>query len=444
MAALGRNLTPAQAEAAQPPPAALARLQRLVQEAPALRQREADATQRGDVAGRALAEFRAAVEMLPAAQDVALLRQVATDLRRQGDLAASLADRGRAEVRARQRLADALTALPAWSGDAAALEAAPIPAEATIRRFRSQLAEAEAAVLHADDAVVRAVAAIDEIERTISALQGGELLPTRDAIVDLRGRRDAAWRHLRDAHLAAGLPAPAALPEAFEALLQAADAASDRRQDAGERVVKLEAAQAEAAARREAHAGAATQAAAKHAALDAAGQTWRQAWQPAGMLPLSPEEMLDWTAKRTQALDLRTGALDAQAATEAARQSVRCGPRPAGWRAGGVGRRAAGPAARPGRAAIAAADAAARLRERAEDKLRTAAADHVQKAAEAAAAEKAKATWQADWEARLAAIGLGARHAAGCGRRGGRALAHGARAGEHVAESAKQDRGHRA
>ena len=329
------------------------------------------------------------------------------------ELAAARADRDARQAEA-VRL---LSRLPLWTGTLDALEASPAP-------LPSDITQAAEALGGTGVAATEAARKLDELDRKLEAcaarLAAAERagpVPTAEAIATLRERRDRAWRLIRRHFVEAGpapsatewlgdqFDAPAALPALLDTLLREADALSDRRTTEAVRVQEWESAAADQVLLTAMRTGLAAQSQAAADVLIRAEDRWRRLWQPAGIVPLDPAAMRDWSRARDAIL----------AAAQAARDAAR--------RHDGIAARHAAALARlrphvaDGQDDVAALRQTASLRLRALDAAAKAHADGTDASrrahqavrdaqADLAALDDGLDTWRAQWFAIAARLGL--------------------------------------
>jgi len=189
----------------------------------------------------------------------------------------------------------------------------PVPRGEELKHHRDALAKHERtlAELERDDDRLR-----DEqraIESALSRLDAGGAVPSTEELSRLRAARDALWSELRRSKVAER----AALSDAFETALRAADTHADelrRRSDDVAKRAELELRLGDVA---RARADRATAIAAATSARTAAQGAWQALWSRCGFAPQSPETMLEWLGDygELRKLDAELGRLDEQAAT---------------------------------------------------------------------------------------------------------------------------------
>lgn len=189
----------------------------------------------------------------------------------------------------------------------------PVPRAEEVKRHREQLGEHDRALreLGRDDDRLRQEQRA--IESQLSRLDAGGTVPSTAELSRLRAARDALWGELKRAKAADR----AALSDAFEAAVRAADAHADelrRRSDDVAKRAELELRLGDVARARGDRAAAIAAATQARAAAEAA---WRELWARCGFVPQSPEAMLEWLGEHAELrkLDAELERVAAQAAT---------------------------------------------------------------------------------------------------------------------------------
>lgn len=275
----------------------------------ALISRHGELTARAETARRdlslATARLEAAQSALaasPPPPNPALLRATIEAVKQEGRPEAELAAASVRASSARQAADAALSALPLWQDDAAALEACKMPLPDAKSSAEAALAAADAMVMAARGERDRITTALAAIEARLLALSRGDTVPTIDAVRAARDERDGVWRTVRRA-LIEGLD-HAGLPETYEKLLGAADRLADRRADEANRVADYMSATEQRAALSAALSDAAASLAAAEEQAQVAGQAWRSLWASAGLTPSTPAAMTQWVVARAEVLRL--------------------------------------------------------------------------------------------------------------------------------------------
>ena len=283
--------------------------------AEALLTRHAANGQRRQAASKAAQEAQEEVEEAARAltqqtepEDTEALRDAVDEVRNAGPVSTELA---KAATRRDTTAADAdgqTSRLALWSGTRRQLEATTIPLDAEAVRLGTAMERALKMRQDAEDAATTNAEAFATRQAGMRHLEAGAALPTADAILEVRTRRDAAWTRLRR-RLDAGDPIiPPELPETIETLLRQADALVDARHRELARVQEWERLGTEARQLdAERPALLATMDAARHAAREAEA-AWQSAWHPAGIVPQGPAAMREWVRDRALVLAAATAA----------------------------------------------------------------------------------------------------------------------------------------
>jgi len=189
---------------------------------------------------------------------------------------------------------------------------------------RSLCAQRQGEVDKLDDEVVLARASHER-------QNSDDALPSAEALAELRRRRDACWRRVRQRYIddapadlvdqaddiAIGAAAERDPAGALEAALRDADRLADRRFDLTEAIAR-QAERARALAERE-HALSRSMSRRKAATQEAEqlAAEWRTAWQAAGIEPRAPAHMREWLLQRRNLLETCARREDAQARADA-------------------------------------------------------------------------------------------------------------------------------
>ena len=210
--------------------------------------------------------------------------------------------------------ADRLTSrLALWSGTRQQLEATIIPLDAEAGWLGTAMERAQELHQAAKDVLATNAEAAATCHAGLHRLEAGETLPTENAILKVRTRRDAAWTELRRGLHAGGPVIPPELLDTVEILLRRADELTDARHRELARVQDWERLRIEAELLAvERHTLLANLDAARHAAQEREA-VWQAAWRPAGVVPLGPPVMREWVRDRALVLAAATNAHKAAA-----------------------------------------------------------------------------------------------------------------------------------
>ena len=382
---LGRpGLTP---EATALPPATAARLTALIEEDAVLRSTMAQAQTELARARQALPDEAATAPLDEAA--LSRLDPLVAELRR-ADLLRLSADADAALRAAQATLQQALAALAPWRGDGAQLAALDLPGADTLRALDETQRATRTAQRDAQAECDRLAAQAAQLRAGVA--DAARLTPEQAA--DLRAARDAAWQ----AHKAALTLASA---QEFERAMQADDrirATQIEQARLSERLAQIartDAALEQAQAQRDTAEAAVAQMDARVAAL----------WERLGIAPQarSLADFTDWRARRDVALGAQRAVAVAQGDKDAALARLTNAQTTLGSALSALGRDLPGAdfATLLAEAEIV-LQMAERLRLHAERQR-----DLVQREAEIAAAQQARADWQAEWDALCAACWIG-------------------------------------
>ncbi len=317
---LGLDLAPETARDDLPAGAARRTVQRLIRQHAALSADAEAASRRLATARRRHAQAEQALRDTPEPASPVLLRRTIESVRAEGRLDTELDRADRALTEATAATAAALSALPLWHGDAAALVACalPLPAETNAAAARLEACARERAETQAERS--RLTAEIAACEDEIARLTRGDPVPTPGAVAEARAARDRLWHMLRrvleggpppDPVEMAGLPG-GPMPEAYEALVDQADRLADRRAEDAQRVADFLNATARLDLLRGQHEKAATALAQREDAVQAAEAAWRALWAPSGVVPNSPAAMAEWRSTRAEVVRLTQAEAEAR------------------------------------------------------------------------------------------------------------------------------------
>ena len=199
--------------------------------------------------------------------------------------------------------ADGLTSrLALWRGTRQQLEATAVPLDAEAVRLGKEMERERELYQAAEDAVTNSAKAATTCQVGMHRIEAGEALPTEDAILEVRTRRDAAWTELRHGLHSGGPAIPPGLPDTVESLLHLADELVDARHRELARVQEWERHRIEAqrlAEERPSLLAALDIARVRAQQADAA---WEAAWRLAGVVPQGPAAMREWVRDRALVL----------------------------------------------------------------------------------------------------------------------------------------------
>jgi len=365
-----------------------------------------------DKARDTLAELEEGLKALGDSADPALVHQLRLAIR-EARAVHETADLDEAVMNAEARRDDAFAALGPWTGSAEALRALPLPETGQLAAWREERAamtdKRDQAERRREEQAARAA----QLQETMTALKQATGVVGDDELREKRGARDTAWQAHREAIAGGALARIAETADTFEAAMAEDDAARSNREDhrdeaARLRQLKIDAAEAEAAAKR-----AASERDSATAALDALQRRVDEAAAALG-LPggWTPERIEGWLEARADALTAHDDWASRQAKLEAQHETR-----------AGLHERLAEALAPVGAAPAAAmalpdlldfadtvaqqAEAREVKREQKREEYARAKAQHEARQRRLAEAEQAQADWAARWDDLLAQCWLG-------------------------------------
>lgn len=278
------------------------RIRKLAETRPKLESKLEHAAEQVAETASALDTLRSELGALDEPADVEALVEVATRVRRAGDLEATRTDTARRLQTVDATLANAIGALGLDAVDPRSVDAVAVPSVDTIRHMRGEFDKLASVIAQLDEQV----ADLDS-QRNRTATELAELLrverpPSEDELVAARTRRDEGWRLVRGVWIDGSVDPEAvetwssgeSLENAYEAAVGGADDVADRLRDeanAVERRASLERQLEEIDSRlvtgREELDGAG-------ADRDDAESSWVQLWETVGIVPEPRGAMEKW------------------------------------------------------------------------------------------------------------------------------------------------------
>ncbi|MEI6558836.1 MAG: AAA family ATPase [Rhodospirillaceae bacterium] len=220
-----------------------------------------------------------------------------------------------AEAACRQAGAKAaalLARLPGWSGSLERLTATAFPAAATVQRLMTAQETAEADRRRAAEARDTAIGELQRTEGDLNDLQAAGEVPTPEALAVARRQRDQGWRLIRSAYIDRTLePGQAALDYAdpggdlasrYEAAVRHADGLVDLRERDAHRIQRYLTLQRQREDSRAEEAKLTARLDELDHSLAGRRQAWRALWQPVGLEPGQPADMLEWLRGKDEVL----------------------------------------------------------------------------------------------------------------------------------------------
>lgn len=239
---------------------------------------------------------------LPATSDALPLRQAVEAVTAQSDLELRWTEAGQQAAALQQDVLRALQQLPHWQGSPDAFEALVLPLRPALEQAQASAEALRLKFERCQEKMEEQAQRLREVEADLTSLRVAGEVPTQAALLAARQRRDAGWALIerkwqRGEDVAAEAAAWAGelpLTAAYEQAVREADRlADDLRRDA-ERVARYEALQAERAriATELEHLG--HERLSLKARQEQWSKEWLALWQPSGVAPAAPAEMLKW------------------------------------------------------------------------------------------------------------------------------------------------------
>jgi uncharacterized protein YhaN len=207
-----------------------------------------------------------------------------------------------------------------WGRDLDALERLAVPANELVQRYETQLSSERGKVDKARQQRDALATELAELRDELAALQASGQTPSESELNESRQVRDAAWRAIRDAIAAGHLTEVQESAVAFDPLVAAADSIADRMRSDADAVAKRSTLEAQIAKKSDSLARAEELLSLAQNVFATTQSQWVALWQPLGIMPGAPREMLAWVGER-QKLCERSAALRERRADHAARES---------------------------------------------------------------------------------------------------------------------------
>ena len=265
-----------------------------------------------------LEKVQAEIDQLEKPKDTSALADCLTRAAEYGKLEERLADAEAQVALSRQQVNVDLAALGLWSGDISGLERLALPTEETMRRFETALADADQKLADAEKESVRILELVKENEMALSELTQIRELPSVKDLKSHRNLRDRGWQSVRtvwleggeaDVDFMAAFPGSRDLAQAYEKSVIRADDTSDVLREDAEAVAHADKMRVDIGHQKASY----KEVKARREALEkdrtALWNNWLGLWEPLGIQPLTPREMIAWAGKagelRRKASDLR-------------------------------------------------------------------------------------------------------------------------------------------
>jgi uncharacterized protein YhaN len=265
-----------------------------------------------------LEKAQAEVDQLEKPKDTSALADCLTRAAEHGKLEERLADAEAQVALSREQANADLAALGLWTGDIPGLERLALPTEETMRRFETDLADADQKLADAEKESARILERLKEKEAALSELTQSRELPSIKDLESHRNLRDRGWQSVRtvwldggdvDQDFVAAFPGSRDLAQAYEKSVAGADHTSDVLRGDAEAVARADGFRGDIRHQKESHHEMKTRREALDQDRTALWNKWLGLWEPLGIEPLTPREMTAWAIKagelRRKASDLR-------------------------------------------------------------------------------------------------------------------------------------------
>jgi uncharacterized protein YhaN len=292
------------------------RIQNLAKRNPTLQERLRSAKKHAESIHGDWQKQKQLLGQMPSQPDTNELERAIELARKEGDLEAGLRAEDTLLRTTEEQVAAELKRMTLWSGALERLESLPVPSLETVEHFNAELNtlgnEQKLLEVQRDENRQRAT----KLEGEIQALRLGGAVPTEAELQQARECRERGWRLVRRAWLEGvsdsaqekAFDPERPLAEAYERSVADADTIADRLRREADRVARLAGLLVDEEDCKQRAQELERQQASLTANLDACQQRWREAWQPAAIVPLSPKEMRAWltqyAAMVTQACEI--------------------------------------------------------------------------------------------------------------------------------------------
>jgi len=290
-------------------------LQTLASKYEALKQgRQQHQQQRRRLEG-ALAEIDRSLQQNPSFPETDDLVRAVKLARKSGDLDVQLLERTRLHETRKTLLEKELSRLGLWKGDLKTACELPIPLRETILRFEEEFRSCEEQRHTAEKELENLAEKQTQITGDIKEIEVAGEVPSETELDHVRKRRDAQWQLLKR-HWLKGEDVRAEgreftetndLTDVYEKEVKRADQLSDRLRREADRVHKFAALKTGQLTNQEAILGVQKKLQQHNIEAEIVSRKWQLLWEPCGIEPLPPKEMLNWSEKFEK---IRSGAME--------------------------------------------------------------------------------------------------------------------------------------
>lgn len=257
-----------------------------------------------DIAAKklAVAENQARKKKLGSLKDAGRLRSAIKRAQKKGNLEETLRENRRIARQLEEQLTADLEKLNLWSGTCGELERLPVPMAETIESFVDRMEQAQSSI----DEVNRDIRGVQEeirgIEERLIQIKFHGDVPSEEDLIKARERRETGWKLVRRAWLDGDPDLEAErdfspdkpLHEAYEEAVRKADDVADKMRLDSEQVATKATLLANLETCNKKLVDLIGKRKELEAALKRVHDEWQETWNPSGITPLSPKEMLSW------------------------------------------------------------------------------------------------------------------------------------------------------
>ena len=270
----------------------------------AINEQVRQADKRTKTASLEIEEVKRKHDTMAKPQDTQKLEQAVKQALRAGDLDGQLATT-RSEVElARKEGGSELKRIGHWSGELSALLELTLPLAETVHQFELRFSELDEQIRGLERERQKAEKQLQAVKGEIKRLEYGGEIPSEEELQLVRGQREEGWQLLRRQWLDGEDVAEESrafdqendLPTAYEGLVEKTDVIADRLCQEADRVASIAVLRAQLENLQEAlvdYDRAKEELTSSEEDLKA---TWAVIWKPAGITPLTPQEMGGWLA----------------------------------------------------------------------------------------------------------------------------------------------------
>lgn len=279
----------------------------LISEHEAIRQAEDEAHARVEQRKNQIVNVEELIADLPSVPDVGSLSMLVQRLLAEGPLERNYQQTASSLQELERKARQALSRLQLWHGSLEQVEALPIPSAEAISLHQNRLQRAHQECTELEQKIAQSEDVLRVRRLKMAEIARGDKVPSEDELHNARQSRDAGWqlirREWRDHHeypdartafVAQFAPADN-LADAYEHSVRRGDDLADRLRREADRVSQLGQLRDEVQATEEALTDLRKALQTARVAAGQKEQAWRDIWKPAGIEPLSPEEMRAWS-----------------------------------------------------------------------------------------------------------------------------------------------------